>query len=465
MNAHPIAISVIIPVYNCSTYLQECLDSVFGQSLNDIEVICVDNGSVDESLEILHEYASVHSNIRILHQNAQGAGLARNLGLRHANGEYVIFLDGDDFFDPNLLRDAYEQATSTNADVVLFGGRIFDDAISKMGDKLLYINPELLPNSTVFSSLEIPDSIFQVTNPAAWNKLFKRSFIQSIDLQFQDLPNSNDLFFTYSALAVAQKISYLLHPYVFYRSNTGAGTQDHRYRSPCCFLDALAALKRFLLDADLFHLLKNSYARLALELICANIELAHTDRSRIEILEYLLSQQTLLSDLHEYTEDMSADPSSLYQYSCIVSALRVFSHLSGRDASATFISSNNSSDQPAFLDSCKPFLEALQIEGDLACSQKSSDYDLIERTEKASSNLIQQARNAFLGLPDDERWGMNGMPGHRVAFIHRVANPVNQQKRIESLERSRSYRLGRCLLTPIRAIREINGASSRKPHR
>lgn len=462
MNTTPVAISVIIPVYNCSDYLHECLDSIFAQSLNDIEVICVDNGSSDESADILQEYASAHSNILILHQNARGAGLARNLGLRHANGEYVIFLDGDDFFEPNLLRNTYKHAKRTDADIVLFGGRIFDDALGKLEEKVVFINPELLPDSTVFSSLEIPDSIFQVTNPAAWNKLFKRSFIQSIGLQFQHLPNSNDLFFTYSALAIAEKISYLLHPYVFYRSNTGAGTQDHRYRSPCCFLDALAALKRFLLDADLFHLLKNSYARLALELIFANIGLAHTDGSRIEILEYLLSQQALLSDLHEYAEATPANPSSLNQYSCIVSALRVFSHLSDRDASTTFISSNISSDQSTFLDSCKPFLDALKIEGDLVCSTEASDYDLIERTEKASSDLIQQARNVFLELSDNERWGINGMLGHRVAFIHRVVNPVNQLKKIESLECSRSYRLGKCLLTPIRVIRRINDASFRK---
>ena len=99
-----IKVSVIIPVYNVEQYLRPCLDSVLNQTLKNIEIICIDDGSTDDSLKILMEYAEKDNRITILKQKNKGAGVARNYGMSIATGEYFLFLDSDDFFSETLLQ-------------------------------------------------------------------------------------------------------------------------------------------------------------------------------------------------------------------------------------------------------------------------------------------------------------------------------------------------------------------------
>jgi len=98
-----IKVSIIIPVYNAEKYIREDLDSLLGQSLREIEVICVDDGSKDSSLKILEDYQRKDDRIKILKQENKGAGAARNEGMKEAKGDYLIFLDADDFFEKDML--------------------------------------------------------------------------------------------------------------------------------------------------------------------------------------------------------------------------------------------------------------------------------------------------------------------------------------------------------------------------
>lgn len=110
-------VSVIIPVYNAENYLKECLDSILKQTLQEIEVICVNDGSSDGSLSILNEYVKEDSRLKIISQENQGAGSARNNGLKYAKGLFVIFLDCDDIFEHNMLEIMYSKAILLNLDV------------------------------------------------------------------------------------------------------------------------------------------------------------------------------------------------------------------------------------------------------------------------------------------------------------------------------------------------------------
>ena len=96
-------VSVILPVYNVSDYLRQCMDSIVGQTLKDIEIICVDDGSTDDSLAILKEYEAKDQRVKVIQQANAGAGAARNKGLEIATGEYLSFLDSDDFFEPDMV--------------------------------------------------------------------------------------------------------------------------------------------------------------------------------------------------------------------------------------------------------------------------------------------------------------------------------------------------------------------------
>ena len=113
-------VSVIIPCYNAEKYLKQCLDSVINQTLRDIEIICVDDESSDGTLDILTEYQKKDSRLKVITQKNAGAGDARNTGLRLAKGTYLSFLDSDDFFELNMLQEAYNLAELNQADFVVF---------------------------------------------------------------------------------------------------------------------------------------------------------------------------------------------------------------------------------------------------------------------------------------------------------------------------------------------------------
>ena len=107
-------VSVIIPVYNVEKYLGPCLDSILGQTLNNIEVICVDDGSTDRSLDILREYEKRDARVKVLTQPNTNAGAARNKGIQQARGEYLSFLDSDDHFDPTMLEKCAARMDQTD---------------------------------------------------------------------------------------------------------------------------------------------------------------------------------------------------------------------------------------------------------------------------------------------------------------------------------------------------------------
>ena len=121
-----ISVSVIIPVYNACEYLRPALDSVIGQSMENIEIICIDDGSTDCSLEIVMEYQKRDPRVRIITETNAGPALARNNGLKRARGEYVIFLDADDFFEPNLILHLYERAKRDELDITIAGYDVYN---------------------------------------------------------------------------------------------------------------------------------------------------------------------------------------------------------------------------------------------------------------------------------------------------------------------------------------------------
>lgn len=121
-----IPVSVIIPIYNGERHLEECLDSCLEQTLRSIEIICINDGSTDNTEKILNKYVERHENIVILNQKNQGSGAARNLGIKHANGEFAAFMDSDDFYpDKDALKKLYNAAIE-NKVFVCGGSALFE---------------------------------------------------------------------------------------------------------------------------------------------------------------------------------------------------------------------------------------------------------------------------------------------------------------------------------------------------
>lgn len=173
-------ISVIIPVYNVENYLGECLDSILNQSFKNLEVICVNDGSTDNSLKILESHAKNDSRVKIISQENNGPGYARNVGLKYAKGEYVLFVDSDDFISNDSLNDLYNNAVSNNSDLVLFDNQEFDETENTF--KFYSYIPEdyfanVNYNHFTFNYMDVKDTVLNRYYIAA-SKLFKREFLE-----------------------------------------------------------------------------------------------------------------------------------------------------------------------------------------------------------------------------------------------------------------------------------------------
>ncbi len=288
-----IKVSVIIPVYNTSEYLPECLDSLVNQTLKEIEIICVDDGSTDNSVEILEKYAKEDNRIKILTQQNLYAGVARNKGLSEAKGEFVIFLDSDDFFDTTLLEKTYTKAMEEDAQIVLFGGKKYDHSTNEIIENPYYLRTEILPEKTVFSKEDMPDNFLLVTTPCPWTKLFSKKFIQQEGLQFQPLQNSNDAFFVISALCVAERITAVDEQLVYYRINHGGSLQYTKSKNSTCFFDAYEAIYKNLKQRKIYEQCQKSFEEIFISGIIYNIDTCKTSEARLAIYKKLQSPEFL----------------------------------------------------------------------------------------------------------------------------------------------------------------------------
>lgn len=262
-------VSIVMPVYNGAAWLRPCLDSILCQTMDDFELIVVDDASADETPGILADYAARDARMSVVtHARNTHAGVARNDGMERATGTYLLFLDADDLYEPYLLERAVGCAQAGDADMVLFGADEFegDPAHARPNPFLLYLSA--VPDRRPFSCADVPDRLFQICTPEPWSKLFRRSFVEhaapgGAPLRFQGMQNANDLFFTMAALAAAERVDVAPDVLVHHRKGTAGGVQSRKAQEPLAFLDALRALKAYLGHEGLFDRLSVSFANLA----------------------------------------------------------------------------------------------------------------------------------------------------------------------------------------------------------
>lgn len=227
-------ISVVVPVYNVSRYLNECLDSLLSQTYSKIEIILVEDGSTDNCSEICDEYARVNSNVRVIHKKNEGLGFARNSGLDIADGEYVVFVDSDDTVSPSLVMNLYNGIKKYNADLCKSGfnrslkngkqGRItrYDDKFYNLED----VKNELLPRMVGAS----PDE-YDLIEMSACACLYKMEIIRDYDMRFPSERKfiSEDLIFNINFLKRVKCACTISAVDYIYRMNEKSLT--HSYRS------------------------------------------------------------------------------------------------------------------------------------------------------------------------------------------------------------------------------------------
>jgi len=230
-----IKVSIIIPVYNVEKYLRQCLDSVVNQTLKEIEAICVDDGSTDNSLSILEEYAEKDHRIRVLTQENMGSGVARNRAIQQATGEYIGFMDSDDWADPTMFEKLYENAKLNDSDITMCPMLIVKESEEELNSSdlkaLYFYNLDCFDetfNNKVFNYKDTEDFIFKVA-VNAYNKIYKNSFVKKFNAKFAEegLIFQDNIFFFHTYLN-ASRMSLIRDFLYFHRTHRPGSVQTEK---------------------------------------------------------------------------------------------------------------------------------------------------------------------------------------------------------------------------------------------
>lgn len=206
-------ISVVIPVYNTSSFLKECLDSIINQTYDNLEIICVNDGSTDNSLEILEEYKSKDKRIKVINQQNKGLSGARNSGIKEATGEYIAFIDSDDWVDLNFFEKLYDSITKNDADIA--AATILRTREHSKKVRVKYDKEEVF--------LELKDKIKACSIPKCcyvWNKLYKTAIVKNF--LFREGIYYEDILWTPNVLKNSSKLSTAVGTNYYYRANSAS---------------------------------------------------------------------------------------------------------------------------------------------------------------------------------------------------------------------------------------------------
>lgn len=216
-------VSIIVPVYKTEPYLRQCLDSLVNQKLRDIEIICVDDGSPDNSGKILDEYAEEDKRVHVIHQENKGLGWAYNAGRKIATGEYIGFLDSDDWAEPTTFYDLYKAAANTKADVVKASSMFLE---RHDGTEVSVKFPAQKCNRLIENLMEVPE--FVTGHATQWTAIYKRSFL---DENYIYSPNEGkrltpDIAFIWKVWVLAKSLYIVPNAYIHYRQRSDAATKQ-----------------------------------------------------------------------------------------------------------------------------------------------------------------------------------------------------------------------------------------------
>ena len=225
-------VSLIVPVYNVEAYLGKCLESCSAQTLNDLEIICVDDGSTDNSGKILDEYAKEESRAVVIHKENGGLSSARNAGIRAASGEWIMFLDSDDYLEPNACERIWWEGQQEYTEIIIFGSDFFPKY--PMPENAQWLRSVLYTRTQRFNRFEM-DTLLYVpgAKPFVWRQAFLSKFLKSHSLQFEDdFRYAEDIIFQFKAFPRAKRISFIADSLYRYRISRNSSLMQKANANP-----------------------------------------------------------------------------------------------------------------------------------------------------------------------------------------------------------------------------------------
>ena len=235
-----IKVSVLTPIYNVERYLPQCLESLVSQTLPEMELICINDGSTDASLRILKEFAEKDPRIIIIDKPNGGYGQSMNMGLARATGEYIGIVESDDFADPNMFKRLYEVASAHDCDIVRSNRYDLTEAGSRFNEIL-----RGLPYNTVFAPADMQE-IFKPA-PCIWTSIYRRQFLNDNGICFLETPGASfqDTGFVYKSLISARRMMLVRDAFLHYRMDN-AGSSVKSAAKVFCICDEFESIDAFL---------------------------------------------------------------------------------------------------------------------------------------------------------------------------------------------------------------------------
>lgn len=241
----PYKLSIIAAVYNLEKYLPRCLDALVNQTLEEIEILCVDDGSTDSAPQIVDEYAAKYPNkVKAFHKPNGGEFTTRNYGLERAQGEYVTFVDTDDWVEPNWAEKLYQAAKENDADLAVCGFERIDLKTNKVVAK------DMTTHGNAVKEVTGKDDFMIAINPAPWNKIYKREKIK--DQRFLNFRGFNDMIFLASSYTKINKVAFV--PDVLYHYYLRYDSQIHSINR-----QDVENFKKYLLELKALYQKENKY--------------------------------------------------------------------------------------------------------------------------------------------------------------------------------------------------------------
>ncbi|MBO5286700.1 MAG: glycosyltransferase [Clostridia bacterium] len=232
-------VSVVVPIYNAERYLRQCLDSIINQTLTDIEIICVNDGSSDSSREIIEEYVKRDNRIKAIHKGNSGYGDSMNKGLDIAGGEYIGIVESDDYIEPNMLEELYSCAKKNDLDFCKCGFYFYYSRESR--NKKSPISNDLIALD-VFCPTEIKSQKKKLKlfglQPAIWSAIYKRDFLTENNIRFNETPGASyqDTSFNFKVWALAKRTKLLKDCLIHYRQdNEGSSINSSGKANFICY--------------------------------------------------------------------------------------------------------------------------------------------------------------------------------------------------------------------------------------
>ena len=245
-------VSIIVPVYNVEKYLPKCLDSLLEQTFSDIEIICVNDGSTDGSGEILKLYAQRDSRIKIVTKENGGLFSARHEGMLYVKGEYILFVDSDDWVKENLVQECLDAAKNL-PDMIIFGAYSVREKKGKIIAKRGGYDYSKIPakyRHKTFNKTDFKKDIFKFP-PTAWSKMYRTEFIKNNNIRFQEIKNGEDQLFFIHSMLLADKINVVNDNHYYYiKSRAGAITKKKK-KTSLSPVDNVYAIENLLDELDI----------------------------------------------------------------------------------------------------------------------------------------------------------------------------------------------------------------------